>query len=264
MEGIPWSATEDDIYGFFDQVSECPFSTQIEELRAPKFQDSGRLKGYAHIQFLDAKTAKKALQLLDGQYLGERFITLSAAKPAGFSGGLSAKGAPGAAPKRPAGCSTLFVKNLPYEMTEDQLKAGFSRFGTVASARLARWNHTQRLKGFGYVQFEHGFSAEAAMKAFAEGLRDKRPLRVMERVVDLDYDTGAPKSSFRAEDGRYFGHTEEAKVGVVKRSINKVRHSGDKEAKDGEKKDKKDKKERSEKKEKKERDEPESKKRRVE
>jgi hypothetical protein len=40
-----------------------------------------------------------------------------------------------------------------------------SAFGEVVSVRLARWNHTQSLKGFGYVQFRSGEGAEAAMAA---------------------------------------------------------------------------------------------------
>ena len=39
------------------------------------------------------------------------------------------------------------------------------RFGEVASVRLSRWGHTQKLKGFGYVQFKLGESAEAAVTA---------------------------------------------------------------------------------------------------
>ncbi len=40
-----------------------------------------------------------------------------------------------------------------------------SAFGEVVNVRLARWNHTQALKGFGYVQFRRGAEAEAAVKA---------------------------------------------------------------------------------------------------
>lgn len=38
-------------------------------------------------------------------------------------------------------------------------------FGEVLSVRLARWNHTQKLKGFGYVQFKTGAAAEAAVSS---------------------------------------------------------------------------------------------------
>jgi hypothetical protein len=40
-----------------------------------------------------------------------------------------------------------------------------SAFGEVVNVRLARWNHTQALKGFGYVQFRRGAEAEAAVRA---------------------------------------------------------------------------------------------------
>jgi nucleolin len=81
------------------------------------------------------------------------------------------------------------------------------------STRLARWNHTGHLKGFGYVQFEHGFSAEAAVKAFRAGARADgggEPVMVGDRAVQLDYETGAPRGSFKTASGRLFTKTPEA------------------------------------------------------
>ena len=35
--------------------------------------------------------------------------------------------------------------------------------------RLGRWNHTGKLKGFGYVEFESGKAAEAAVNESSSG-----------------------------------------------------------------------------------------------
>ncbi|RYG42484.1 hypothetical protein EON68_01750, partial [archaeon] len=149
MEGLPYTSTEDDIRSFFDVA---PL-----DIRAPKYQDSGRLMGYAHVDFGTAADVEAALAK-DGNYLGGRFISVLRAKPSSSSGDANMAYS---TTTRPASCTTLFVKGLPYDADEDTVKSAFSRFGSVASVRLGRWNHTARLKGFGYVQFEHGTSAEA-------------------------------------------------------------------------------------------------------
>ncbi|CAM9759805.1 unnamed protein product, partial [Phaeothamnion confervicola] len=97
---------------------------------------------------------------------------------------------------RPPGCKTIFVKNLPYEgLTEKAVASAFAPCGRVSSVRLAVWNHTGKLKGFGYVQFFDERGAEAAVRGQASILLGGRPLLV-------DYDAvGGPKGSFRTTDG---------------------------------------------------------------
>lgn len=122
---------------------------------------------------------------------------------------------------RPASCRTVFVKNLPYSCTEQDVNALFSAYGGVASVRLSRWNHTGRLKGFGYVQFEQAKAAEKVMRA-ANGGR----LNLEGRALHLDYDTGAPKRSFRTADGRMWAKEEHHAAQALKRdSVRRSRHS---------------------------------------
>ncbi len=128
------------------------------------------------------------------------FVTVEPAKPAPGGGAKSA--APGHAPK---GTSTLFCRNLPYDADEDAVRGAFCKFGAVTSVRLPRRSDTGATKGFGYVQYEHAFAAEAAVAAAAAG-----KLLVGARAASVDWDTGAPKASFKAADGRAFVKTEEA------------------------------------------------------
>jgi hypothetical protein len=78
------------------------------------------------------------------------------------------------------------------------------------------------LKGNGYVQFAHGFSAEAAMKASLE-----EGLSVEGRRVQLDWETGAPRQSFKDGSGQAFYKTKEA--GSVKGAIAKEAKAREKE-----------------------------------
>src|SRR3989304_10283487 len=56
----------------------------------------------------------------------------------------------------------LYVGNLLYETTDEELKQLFSQAGNVVSAAVIRYQDTGRSKGFGFVEME---SEEAAQKA---------------------------------------------------------------------------------------------------
>jgi RNA recognition motif-containing protein len=76
LGGLPYTATEDDIRKFLKEAG-----GSIVTIRAPKYQDTGRLLGYAHVEFSTRDAAQAALRL-DGRYIGERFVSVEAAKPA--------------------------------------------------------------------------------------------------------------------------------------------------------------------------------------
>jgi hypothetical protein len=61
IEGLPYASTEADISTFFESCG------RIESVRLPRWQDSGRLRGYGHVQFATAAAAKRAIDELDGQ-----------------------------------------------------------------------------------------------------------------------------------------------------------------------------------------------------
>ena len=47
---------------------------------------------------------------------------------------------------------TLYVGNLPWSVTEDQLAQEFSPYGEVVSARIVTDRETGRSRGFGFVE----------------------------------------------------------------------------------------------------------------
>jgi len=58
----------------------------------------------------------------------------------------------------------LYVGNLPYAATEEDLQNHFSAAGTVTSVALIKDRATGRAKGFGFVEMA---SAEEAQKAIS-------------------------------------------------------------------------------------------------
>ena len=60
----------------------------------------------------------------------------------------------------------LYVGNLPYSATEDDLKTHFSQAGTVTSVALIKDRATGRAKGFGFVEMETAEEAQKAITMF--------------------------------------------------------------------------------------------------
>ena len=74
---------------------------------------------------------------------------------------------------------TIYVGNLPFQKTEDELKALFAQYGVVFSLRLINDRDTGRPRGFGFVEMEDD-PATAAIQALDGADFGGRNLRVNE------------------------------------------------------------------------------------
>jgi len=57
----------------------------------------------------------------------------------------------------------IFVGNLTWTTTEDELAQLFEPFGTVSQARIATDRDTGRSRGFGFVEMPNDAEAQAAI-----------------------------------------------------------------------------------------------------
>jgi cold-inducible RNA-binding protein len=57
----------------------------------------------------------------------------------------------------------LYVGNLPYNISDDQLQDMFSKFGTPDSAKVITDRDTGQSKGFGFVEFSNAEQARQAL-----------------------------------------------------------------------------------------------------
>jgi RNA recognition motif-containing protein len=74
----------------------------------------------------------------------------------------------------------LYVGNLPYSATEDQLTELFSRAGKVDSVRVMRDMATGRARGFAFVEMGTDEEAQKAISEFHEHQMEGRALVVNE------------------------------------------------------------------------------------
>ncbi len=72
----------------------------------------------------------------------------------------------------------LYVGNLAWGVTDDDLQGLFSEYGSVASAVVITDRETGRSRGFGFVELEDG--ADNAIEALNGHDFQGRPLRVNE------------------------------------------------------------------------------------
>lgn len=74
--------------------------------------------------------------------------------------------------------SRLYVGNLSYNVSEDQLRELFSQAGNIKEVTLITDRQTGRTKGFAFVEFATREEAEKAIEMFNNQELDGRPLTV--------------------------------------------------------------------------------------
>ena len=59
----------------------------------------------------------------------------------------------------------MYIGNLAYDVTEDDLRNAFSEFGEVSSVKIITDKFSGRPKGFGFVEMPDNSEADQAIKA---------------------------------------------------------------------------------------------------
>ncbi len=72
----------------------------------------------------------------------------------------------------------IYVGNLAYSVTEDDLREAFSGFGVVSSASIIIDKISGRSKGFGFVEMPNDSEAEEAIKALNDTALNGRNMKV--------------------------------------------------------------------------------------
>jgi RNA recognition motif-containing protein len=72
----------------------------------------------------------------------------------------------------------IYVGNLSYNMTEDELRDMFSEFGEVSSVNIISDKYSGQSKGFGFVEMPKQSEAEEAIKALNESSVKGRSIKV--------------------------------------------------------------------------------------
>jgi len=72
----------------------------------------------------------------------------------------------------------IYVGNLAYSVTEDELREAFGAYGDISSVSLITDKFTGQSKGFGFVEMPNNSEADAAIKALNETPLKGRNMKV--------------------------------------------------------------------------------------
>ncbi|XP_021813894.1 protein gar2-like [Prunus avium] len=148
--GIPYYSTEDDIRSYFES---CGTITEVDCLRFP---DSGKFRGIAIISFKTEAAAKRALAL-DGAEMGELFLKIQPYKA------TRANKVSDFAPQIVEGYNRIYVGNLSWDITEDDLKKLFSDC-KISSIHFGMDKETGEFRGYAHLNFSDSLSLTLALK----------------------------------------------------------------------------------------------------
>jgi nucleolin len=157
VAGLPESISEDVLRQLFEATG-----GSVVEVSLPRDRNTGRPRGFGFVTFSSAEEASSARASLDGSLQAGRAISV---RP--FSSEPPRRGERAETRQEssgpPPGDRTLYVGNLPYDATQQEIVQFLSESGVDSVVRVhLPSNPDGRLRGFGFVTLS---SAEAATEA---------------------------------------------------------------------------------------------------
>jgi nucleolin len=159
VAGLPDSVTEDVLREIFEAVGGT-----VTDVSLPRDRATGRPRGFGFVTFSTPEEASNARQSLDGSLQAGRSISVrpfSSEPPRRGEGGGAGPG--GGAGGGSTEDRTLYVGNLPYDASQQEVIAFLGEHGVTAIARVhLPAGPDGRPRGFGFVTLQ---TAEAANQA---------------------------------------------------------------------------------------------------
>lgn len=94
----------------------------------------------------------------------------------------------------------LYVGNLSYKVTDEDLRSNFSEAGEVASVTIIKDKFSGQSRGFGFVEMKTEEGAAEAIKKFNGGTLDGKSITVNEARPKKDFGS-APRGGGRSGGG---------------------------------------------------------------
>jgi len=87
----------------------------------------------------------------------------------------------------------IYVGNLPYTISEDDLKGVFSEFGEVETVNIIKDKFSGQSKGFGFVEMPSNSEADKAIKALNDTALKGRNIKVNQAKPKSDRPKRRPR-----------------------------------------------------------------------
>nr|CAI5865224.1 unnamed protein product [Callosobruchus analis] len=132
--------------------------------------ENGTSKGYGFVHFETEEAANKSIEKVNGMLLNNKKVYVGRFIPR--------KEREKELGEKAKLFTNVYVKNFGEELTEEQLRTMFEKFGKITSLKIMN-KEDGKSKGFGFVAFESPEDAEAAVEALnGKELIDGKPLYV--------------------------------------------------------------------------------------
>lgn len=173
-----------------DAMLQETFSSRYASVKGAKVvidSNSGRSKGYGFVRFSDENERTRAMTEMNGIYCSSRPMRIGVATPKKASGyqqgyasqalvlaGGHANGiaVQGSQSDGESNNTTIFVGGLDSDVSDEDLKQPFSKFGDVVSVKIPIG------KGCGFVQFANRKNAEDAIQGLNGTVIGKQTVRL--------------------------------------------------------------------------------------
>ncbi|EXJ74626.1 uncharacterized protein A1O5_02923 [Cladophialophora psammophila CBS 110553] len=169
---LSWNVDEEWLKSEFEEFGE------LGGVRLITQREDGRSKGYGYVEFVNATDAAKAHAAKQGYELDGRVMNVDFANKKTDAGDKQEKRRQSYGDKLSEPSDTLFLGNLSFEITEDDVYNVFAPYGTPTGVRIPTDKETGNVKGYGYVTFATLDEAKAALEGAQGSYVKNRPMRV--------------------------------------------------------------------------------------
>lgn len=99
----------------------------------------------------------------------------------------------------------IYVSNLSFNVTDEDLNDFFAEYGEVSSAKVITDKFTNRSRGFGFVEMPDNEAAQKAIKELDGGMVEGRAIKVTEARPreERGGNGGGDKRSFAPRNNSY-------------------------------------------------------------
>uniref|UniRef100_A0A6N2M0H7 RRM domain-containing protein n=1 Tax=Salix viminalis TaxID=40686 RepID=A0A6N2M0H7_SALVM len=191
---ISLKADERDVYEFFSRAG------KVRDVRLIMDRNSRRSKGVGYIEFYDAMSVPMAIALSGQLLLGQPVMVKPSEAEKNLVQSTTAVTSGGLTGPYSGGARRLYVGNLHFNITEDQLRQVFEPFGTVELVQLPH-DESGHCKGFGFVQFARLEDARNALNLNGQVEIAGRPIKVSAVTDQTGAQDGTNVGDFDDDEG---------------------------------------------------------------
>lgn len=137
------------------------------------------VNSFGYVSYKTSESMRKAIELFDAKYFEGRYLIVQESRNQDRKVVTPARGS-STTPSH-----TLFIGNMPFDMSDRDLNDLFARVKNVTDVRVAIDRRTGQPRGFAHADF---VDVESAMK----GMEDLQGLEVLGRSLRVDYSFPAP------------------------------------------------------------------------